>query len=479
MKKQSLSKNFIFQFLYQCLILVVPLILSPYLTRTLQDTALGIYSYTSSIAYYFVMLSNLGISKYGQRVIAQNSKNEISLRKSFWSLFTVHIFVSVFLTICYAIFVLFFVQHDKLIYLVQIFYVLSALFDITWLFYGLENFKNVVVKNALVRMAECALIFLCVKDSSDLWVYTLISSCGVLVGQAVMIPQAIRIIKPIRFKKSDAVQHIKPLLLFSISVIAVSLYTVFDKTLLGLMNTKENVAYYEYANKIISIPKSIVGVIGTVMLPRACKMASNGDGNSQKIYIRYSILLTAFISMGSIFGLLAIGKEFAIVYYGPQFSACGNVILALSPLIFIIGIGDVIRTQYMIPNHMDKHFNICILISAVINIIISVLLIPYLNIYGAVIGTIFAEIFGLIYQIIVCRKFIKINEVVKPSIPFALFGLMMFLELEIVASYTDMGLNGLLMKVLLGSGTYISFSAVYLLCNKKIDLKWHRFSKKE
>ena len=83
MVKESISKNFLLQFLYQGLILIIPLILSPYLTRILQEAALGVYSYTNSIAYYFVVLSMLGITRYGQRIVSQNSSDEIKLRKIF------------------------------------------------------------------------------------------------------------------------------------------------------------------------------------------------------------------------------------------------------------------------------------------------------------------------------------------------------------------------------------------------------------
>ena len=153
----------IFQFLYQGLILVIPLILSPYLTRTLQETALGIYSYSNSIAYYFVIAAMLGISRHGQRIISQNAENEKELRRTFWSLFTVHIIISLIVLIVYILSILAFVRNDQIIYIIQGFYVASALFDITWLFYGLENFKSVVVKNTAVKVIECVLIFCFVK----------------------------------------------------------------------------------------------------------------------------------------------------------------------------------------------------------------------------------------------------------------------------------------------------------------------------
>ena len=162
-KKQSISKNLFFQYIYQVLILVIPLILAPYLSRTLKETALGVFSYANSIASYFVALAMLGIARHGQRIISENSNDELQLRKSFWSLFAVHCIVSIISLIVYVSVVLLFIKSDRLVFIIETFYVASALFDITWLFYGLENFKSVVIKNAIVKIVECICIFLFVK----------------------------------------------------------------------------------------------------------------------------------------------------------------------------------------------------------------------------------------------------------------------------------------------------------------------------
>lgn len=467
MKKDSLSKNFILQLFYQILILLIPLILSPYLTRTLQENALGIYSYSNSIAYYFVVFSLLGISRHGQRIISQTLNEENKLRKTFWSLFFVHVVISLICTLLYIIFVVYFVKNNKLIFIIQTFYVLSALFDITWFFYGIENFRNVVFKNTIVKMVECLLIFLLVKTPADLWKYCLITSLGIMIGQLVMIPSAMRIVKPIKFSKYDAIQHIKPLLFFSISVIAVSLYTVFDKTLLGILTPTENVAFYDYSNRIVAIPKTIIGVIGTVMFPRACKMAREGNVLDQKKYIQYSIVLTSFISMGSIFGLFAVGSTFAELYYGASFKICGPIIMSLSPIIYIIGIGDILRTQYMIPNHMDKQFNICILLNALVNIVLSISLIPIFGIYGAVIGTVCAELFGMVYQLFLCNKFIKMYDIFIDTVPFLLIGSIMFVLLFVLNFLFPIGIKGLILEICIGMIIYISLSLTYLFIFKK------------
>ena len=466
-KKQSLSKNFMFQFLYQGLILVIPLVISPYLTRTLQESALGIYSYVNSIAYYFLIVAMLGIMKHGQRIISQSINDYTKLRKVFWSLFSVHVVISLVVFVAYMFFSLIIVKSDRNIYIIESLYVLSALFDVTWLFYGLENFQSVVVKNTVVKITQCILIFTLIKNSSDLWIYTLIVAAGTLGGQLVMIPQAIQIIKPIKFGKEDVKQHIKPLLVFSIAVIASTMYTVFDKTLLGLLTNKDNVAFYEYSNKIINVPKMLAVVIGTVMYPRACKMAASGNTKGQKKYMRYSFLFTSMISMAAIFGLISVANDFAVIYFGKSFAICGRVMMVMSPLVYIIGTGDVIRSQYMIPNKMDIQYNVCIILNAIVNLIISLLLIPKLGIYGAIIGTTSAEIFGLMFQMILCRKFIEFGDIVKSLIPFAIIGTVMTIIIKIISNILTNTIRVLLVEVLIGGCVYIFGCLLYFVIFEK------------
>ena len=141
LKPDSSKKNFVFQFAYQFVILVIPLIVSPYLTRTLGGTSLGIYSYTNSIAYYFVVFAMLGIDKYGQRIISQRRNDIINLRKTFWSLYAVHFIASIFALSGYLTYVFFICKSDITVAFVQTIYVASAVFDLTWLFYGLEKLR--------------------------------------------------------------------------------------------------------------------------------------------------------------------------------------------------------------------------------------------------------------------------------------------------------------------------------------------------
>ena len=75
MKKKSVKKNYIYNVLYQVLVMIIPLITTPYLSRTLGAEKIGIYSYTISIITYFILFGSLGIAMYGQREIAYVQDN--------------------------------------------------------------------------------------------------------------------------------------------------------------------------------------------------------------------------------------------------------------------------------------------------------------------------------------------------------------------------------------------------------------------
>ena len=76
MQKKGLAKNYIYNLMYQVLVLVFPLITTPYISRVLGAENIGIYGYTISISGYFILFGSLGIALYGQREIAYNQKSK-------------------------------------------------------------------------------------------------------------------------------------------------------------------------------------------------------------------------------------------------------------------------------------------------------------------------------------------------------------------------------------------------------------------
>ena len=75
MAKKSITRNYIYNMVYQVLILILPLVTTPYLSRVLGAEGIGIYSYTYAIVTYFILFGSLGVALYGQTEIAYAQEN--------------------------------------------------------------------------------------------------------------------------------------------------------------------------------------------------------------------------------------------------------------------------------------------------------------------------------------------------------------------------------------------------------------------
>lgn len=462
-KSNGIKANMLFQGLYQIMVLGVPLIVSPYLTRTLGAENLGIYGYTNSIAYYFWIIAMLGISRHGQRVIAVASENQERLRKVFWSLFIDHVIISIIAMTAYLVFVQLFIHENTEIFMIQGWYVLSALFDVTWLFSGLERFKTVAIKNMFIKIVNMFLVFGFVRTSNDLVNYSLIMTFSTLVGNIIMLPQTIRIVPVCRITWTDLKEHIKPLFVLSISVIAVSLYVVFDKTLIGMFLDMSAVSYYEYADRLIVVPKSLLTVISAVLFPRFCKMMNQGETKIAKEYFELAFIIVAILGIGATFGLAAVSETFAPLYYGAEFTISGSIMKYLAPVIVIVALGDLIRTQLMISKNRDIQFILCVVINSIVNLILTCLLIRPLGVYGAVVGTLAAEICGLSIETYICRKEVNMKKLYSRIIPYCAFGLLMYGAVFLIQRLLPLTWRTLLIEFACGAFLYCGMVVWYVV----------------
>ena len=67
---EGIKKNLVYNVAYQILIIILPFITAPYISRVLGAHNVGTYSYTQAFASYFYLFAMLGVVIYGNRTIA-------------------------------------------------------------------------------------------------------------------------------------------------------------------------------------------------------------------------------------------------------------------------------------------------------------------------------------------------------------------------------------------------------------------------
>lgn len=462
----SIKKNFIYNFAYQVLVIILPLITTPYISRVIGPEGIGIQSYTYSIANYFVLFAILGISNHGNRSIAMVRDNDEKLNRTFSSIYLVQFIMSIIMIILYLLYSIFVVNDNRIIFIIQSIYIVSSLLDINWFFFGMEEFKLTVVRNIIIKIASALSIFIFVKKSNDLYLYSLILALGNLISQIVLWVYLKRYVKFVKVTKEEILTQIKPILILFIPVISISIYKIMDKIMLGSMSNMIEVGYFENSEKIMNIPLGFITALGTVMLPKMSNLYANGNESEGKKYIGLSLDFIMFISFGSMFGLIGVSPVLVPIFLGDKFINCINIVSMISVIIIFLAWANVIRTQFLIPRKKDKIYIVSTGIGAVVNLLINFLLIKKYGAIGATIGTIFAEATVCVYQSIMVRKELNIKVYIKRSIFYIIPGSIMCIVIRLLEKLLGQSIITGIIQIIVGGSLYIILCVIYMIVLK-------------
>lgn len=465
MKQTSIKTNFAYQMIYEIMILILPFVTSPYIARVVGAEGLGIYSYSYSVAYYFVLFSLLGIKNYGNREIAKAKSSQKLLNRTFSEIFIVHAFFSVLCVVIYIAYLVL-ISGNKLYAIVMLPYVISGFFDISWFYFGIEKFKVTVLSNTLTKVLTVICIFVFVKQPDDLWCYCLIMAIGFLLGQLILWIPLRRYVRFVPVSLSEIKIHLKPLLILFIPAIAVSLYKYMDKIMIGMLNTNEQLGFYENAEKVINLPVTVIASFGTVMLPKMSSIILTKDTKHTLRYITLSMSFVMCLAFGLAFGLMGVGKIFAIIFWGKSFEQSGILIMGLATTIPFVAFANVIRTQYLIPNSKDREFVFSVIMGAVVNLIINRILIPGFGAKGAMMGTIVAEITVCAIQTAFVKKQLPVMTYIKECLFFLIPGMLMGTLVYYIGLVNGVHISTLFVQVFIGGATYMAFAIAYYVRRK-------------
>lgn len=426
MFNRRIKINFVSNFLYQMSLLLFPLITSPYLTRVLGAECLGRYQYANTIASYFCFFCVLGIATYGNRECAIVRDDRKTLTSVFWGIYGIQITMSTIVVFVYLGYLGLSNREDFQMGLLQVPFLLSYALDITWLYYGLEYFYRISLRNFLIKIISVFLIFILVKKPEDVYIYCLIMTGTAFLSQAVLWPFTFRFIDWKRICWQDMKTHIRPILLLFLPVIGIGIYSGIDKIMIGDMINKSTLAVYSYAEYLSKLPVGIVTALTTVMLPRMSKIAAAHKSEEGKSMVRNTMQVTMFLALPVAAGIAGIADKMVPWFYAEEFSSCIPLIKMLVIIIILIAWTYVVQNQCLIPMHMDSILVKSALLTALLNVSANLILIPVWGVYGAAFGTIISEMLVMFFKTYHCRKYVPIQQMIEDNVYFLLAALVMY-----------------------------------------------------
>lgn len=477
MRNNSLKFNIILSSIHQLLTLFLPLVTAPYVSRVLGAEGTGIFSYTSSIQAYFTLFAALGTGVYGVREIARKRNNKKQYSTLFWEIELLTVLTSSVAIILWLIWAIF-SKEFQLIYLILTLNLFAVLFDISWFYTGLEQFVYTIGLNALFKIFGTIAIFTFIKEPSDLNTYIFIIASTSLLSSISLWIYLPKILVKVSLSTLSLKGHLKQTLIYFVPTIATSIYTVLDKTMIGVItqNANEN-GYYEQATKIINILKSITfTALNSVLGARIAYLFSEKKYDEIKSRIALSLDFIFFIGMAFFFGLLSVSETFVPIFFGQGYDQVIYLLYVFSPIVVIIGVSNCLGSQYYTPAGLRSQSAKYIIIGSVFNLLLNLVFIPVFRSKGAVISSVLAESLITFLYVKNSNGYVDFKQLASYFNPRFIAGFIMYLIILFIKQYLPNDLLGLLIQVLIGGMTY--FMITYLQKDNILQILKAKISKR-
>ena len=452
----SIKKNYIYNLIYQILLVVAPLVVTPYVSRVLQPAGIGLQSYSGSIVSYFALVAALGTATFGPKVIGTLQGDAEGRSRKFWEIFVLRLAMTLMAFAAYLAYALFSEEGDgrtiALIFGLQLF---GMIFDVTWFFQGMEEFGKISLSSVAFRIANIACIFIFVHETTDLALYVLFSvlfPVAANVSLWLYLPKFL-----VRVKGIHPFADLKTVLQLFVPAVAIQVYTILDKSMIGWFTdgTAQN-GYYEQAEKVVKMSIAVVGSLGTVMVPRLSQKFSEGDeaGFQFYLYKLYRCVMLAAIPM--MLGLIVISDVFVPTFFGAGYEECVLLLCIFSLLALFIGLNSVTNAQFLVPTNRQNVFTVIVVLGAVVNCAFNLLLIPRYQAVGACIASVIGEfvvlVAGLIY--VAKKKLFRVLPIFATSVRYWIGGAVMFVCLYFLKGVAVASVWWLIALIAIGIAVY-------------------------
>ncbi|MFT3928656.1 MAG: oligosaccharide flippase family protein [Spongiibacteraceae bacterium] len=239
MLDRNLRSNALSLLAQQAVTLLLPLLLLPYLLRSLGVSQFGVVVFSQSVVGYFVILVEYGFNLSATQSIAQVASDSIRREKIFWATWWARLLlciVGAMLLYVLLMIVPLLTENADVIAASYIQVVGVAILP-HWYFLGLERAKPIAVFNIAGRILSTAAVVVCILFNGPLWGVAMALSSAQIISAVPALFYLVRcgLLTKSLFSFREVFNALKNGWKVFVSTAAVSLYSVTNNVVLGFV----------------------------------------------------------------------------------------------------------------------------------------------------------------------------------------------------------------------------------------------------
>lgn len=472
-------KNAFYNTLRSISSVLFPLITVPYISRILGSENVGKVNFANSIVSYFILLASLGVSTYAMRECSRVKEDRVELERVSSEIFSINIIAMLMSYI--ALFILAnssgkLIQYRMLIFILSL-NIVGGVIGTDWLNMAVGDFKYIAIRTMIFQFISVLFMFIFVRKPGDYFAYAMILVISNSGAQIINIIYRKRYCNIHFTFDLNFGKHFKPIILLFSLLLAQTLQSNIDITVLGYIKNDRDVGQYSMAVKLYTTVEKIISAVAYVLIPEISALYVKKEFSRISKLLNDTLLIITTLAVPLTVGLFMLSKEILVVMCGYDYksAALSLSILSLAMLVNLFG-GSFFGNLILLPEAREMQFMMACVISSVFNFMANMLIIPVLGMIGAALTT----LGSMIIVFVVCLwKFdnrIKLEIEKEQVLSIALAAIVIALICMGVKSAISSDLLVLMVSIITSVCVYLAVLVMFK--NQALELVFNKFIKR-
>jgi PST family polysaccharide transporter len=373
---------------------IIPLLVYPYLIRTLGIEKFGSVVFAQAFINYFIVLTDYGFNLSATREISVTRNNQEKINQTFNSVLTAKIFLCIlsFFVFSSVVFLIPKFSNEWPLFYLSFTMVIGQILMPVWFYQGMEQMKYITYLNVFSKIAFTLLILLFIKKQSD-YIYA-----NVLLGAGNFLSSIISILIAknkfgIKLKIASFVLVKKQLregwaiFISNFSIMASMYSNIF---ILGLFADPITIGFYGIAEKVFMVLRTFAVLFYQTIYPKVCLLANDSFEKLIVFFRGFIRIVFLFFIPVSVFTFLC-AEKIIVIFSGKSIPQAAFLlkILCIGPIFAALNIP---ACQTMLAYNFNKSYAWVSTSGALLNVILNLILVRLFMATGTAISAIVTEI---------------------------------------------------------------------------------------